>query len=325
VELKKIPVIHDVTTPVKLADTFNECARNMLDVCYSFYTKPLLVVADKLTSKWLAKAKPPYMDEIYQLSEKLGPGVITINLSYEWGCTTAAHDDPSGNGVRLIRTLDWPIKGGMGDKIIVAKQKGPAGEFYNMTYPGFVGVLNAVAPGRFAIAINSAPIPVHGWTKPVDWLIDRMKKARSNDIPAPFLLRKVFEECATYDDAVRMLSETPICTAALFTISGINKGEHAVIERRYDEHFIHKENSCTSNMWINNHWKGQGRHNDPEERLRFMRKTHRTAKGNFDWLQPPVKNKDTVLVFEANAKTGSLRMFGAEGGNPVTQTLEIIL
>ena len=78
-------------------------------------------------------------------------------------------------------------------------------------------------------------------------------------------------------------------------------------------------------MWLNNHWKGQGRHNGPEERLRFMQKVHKTAKGNFDWLLAPVKNDDTVLVFEANAKTGSLKLFGAESGKPVTQTLEIML
>ena len=36
--------------------------------------------------------------------------------------------------------------------------QGPAGEFFNITWPGFVGALTAMAPWRFAAAINQAPL-----------------------------------------------------------------------------------------------------------------------------------------------------------------------
>jgi hypothetical protein len=40
----------------------------------------------------------------------------------------------------------------------VAHRYGPAGEFFDVTWPGAVGTLTAVAPGRFAAAINQAPL-----------------------------------------------------------------------------------------------------------------------------------------------------------------------
>jgi hypothetical protein len=36
--------------------------------------------------------------------------------------------------------------------------RGPAGEYYSVTWPGYVGTLTALAPDRFAAAINQAPL-----------------------------------------------------------------------------------------------------------------------------------------------------------------------
>ena len=40
----------------------------------------------------------------------------------------------------------------------VARQRGVAGDFLSVTWPGFAGLLTAVAPGRFAASINQAPM-----------------------------------------------------------------------------------------------------------------------------------------------------------------------
>jgi hypothetical protein len=49
--------------------------------------------------------------------------------------------------------------------------RGPAGEYHNITWPGYVGILTASAPGRFAAAINQAPLwrrTRKPWLRPYD-------------------------------------------------------------------------------------------------------------------------------------------------------------
>ena len=60
-------------------------------------------------------------------------------------------------GPVLRRTLDWPFPG-LGRLVEVARQRGAAGDFLSVTWPGFAGLLTAVAPGRFAASINQAPM-----------------------------------------------------------------------------------------------------------------------------------------------------------------------
>ena len=97
----------------------------------------------------------PYIGEIAAISGALGfSGVWFLNGSYQWGCTAYARDD---DAPWLVRTLDWPFPG-LGRHVEVARMAGPGGEFYSVTWPGFVGVLTGMAPGRFAASINQAPM-----------------------------------------------------------------------------------------------------------------------------------------------------------------------
>jgi hypothetical protein len=48
----------------------------------------------------------------------------------------------------LARTLDWPFPGSAPYR--VARMRGAAGDFINVTWPGYAGTLTASAPGRFA-------------------------------------------------------------------------------------------------------------------------------------------------------------------------------
>src|ERR1700675_437794 len=64
---------------------------------------------------------------------------------------------------------------GLGRHVEVARMAGPAGEYYSVTWPGFVGVLTAMAPGRFAATINQAPLKRrtrHPWLRPLDIAIN---------------------------------------------------------------------------------------------------------------------------------------------------------
>ena len=49
--------------------------------------------------------------------------------------------------------------------------RGAAGEFINVSWPGYAGTLTASAPGRFAAAINQAPLRRRTrkpWLRPYD-------------------------------------------------------------------------------------------------------------------------------------------------------------
>src|SRR5215210_4564344 len=119
---------------------------------------PTLPVADRIVRQWLARTPSPYLGELDAIAMHTRvSGVYAINLSYEYGCTTLARADAPGLAPTLRRTVDWPFLG-LGRAAIVAHRSGPAGAFFDVTWPGAVGTLTALAPRRFAAAINQAPL-----------------------------------------------------------------------------------------------------------------------------------------------------------------------
>ena len=101
------------------------------------------------------------------------PGIWFLNGCYQWGCTALAREQAGAPW--LARTLDWPFPG-LGRYLEVARMQGPAGAFDNVGWPGYVGVLTASAPGRFAAAINQAPLwrrTRHPWLRPYDMALQR--------------------------------------------------------------------------------------------------------------------------------------------------------
>ena len=131
----------------------------------------MLFRSDRVSSAWLKGTPSPYVGEIAEIAAIAGrPGVWFVNASYEWGCTTRIDVEPAPI---LRRTLDWPFPG-LGRYVEVALQDGGAGPYASLTWPGAVGVLTAVSRGRFAAAINQAPL--YRRTKPAALL------------PADFLL-----------------------------------------------------------------------------------------------------------------------------------------
>ena len=118
----------------------------------------LLSLGDRAAWRWLERTGNPYRQEIDGVRRRLGrPGAVMLNMSYEWSCSAGVGADPAGVGNRLLRTLDWPLPG-LGRALVVARQQGAAGGYYNVTWPGYVGVLTAMAPGRFSAAINQPPL-----------------------------------------------------------------------------------------------------------------------------------------------------------------------
>jgi hypothetical protein len=129
------------------------------DECLTWFAAPvrrLLPLLDRGARRWLRRSHSPYVGEIEAIARSLGfPGVWLLNGSYQWCCTAYAGDR---DGVPfLARTLDWPFAG-LGRHVEVAQMQGPAGAYFNVTWPGYVGALTTMAPGRFAVALNQAPL-----------------------------------------------------------------------------------------------------------------------------------------------------------------------
>jgi hypothetical protein len=317
--------------PLAAAQAAERQMQALLDNARRLIPPPLLAITDRAARKWLTRAQNPYLDEIDAIAALAGrSGAHTLNTSFEWCCTCGVGDDPEG-GVRLLRVLDWG-QSGLGRAVIVAWQQGPAGDFANITWPGFVGVIAAMAPGRFAVALNQAPMMSWGLSRPMDWLIGRLGVWRSQALPAAHLLRRVCETCASYEDAAEMLSQTPLCLPALFTLAGTKPGQGCVIERTPNAATRRELPTAVANHWAND-WSNPGADHwvDPPrgDRPRGVASRERQAlmeaalAGGASWTVPPIINRDTRLVAAINPARGCLTLQGWEKDGPVTAELAL--
>jgi len=158
--LQHIPVV-DLRDggPPRHAGNSARQARALRDACLGFLPRaalPFVPVLDRASRHWLERARSPYLQEIAQIADTLGfSGVWLLNASYQWCCTSRATEE---NGVPwLMRTLDWPFLG-LGRYAEVAHMRSTCGDFFSVTWPGYVGALTAMAPSRFAACVNQAPL-----------------------------------------------------------------------------------------------------------------------------------------------------------------------
>ncbi len=281
-------------------------------------------VGNAVSRRWLARNQNPYLHEIDALAMTAGvSGVHLLNMSYEWTCTSSAAPDPEGRGMRLLRTLDWPLDG-LGRHVIVAHVDAPAGTYENITWPGFAGVATAMAPGRFAAAINQPPM--RKWTSScwLDWGINRIRLWRRRALPPVHLLRQVFDSCRTFDEAKTTLSEMPISMPAFFTLVGTEPGEGCVIERMEGEVVVRDSPATCANHWVSMSEPGRIRGVDSEGRYAAMDANRDQAglKATFDWVSAPILNPTTRLAVIANPATGRLNVQGWENEAPATAVFE---
>jgi hypothetical protein len=347
VEIPEIPLV-DIGRGggIALFDAQADRAAALVDTALS--THALLPfaarLADQVSRRWLERQANPYRDEIAHIAERLSRrGAYFFNIFYEWACSTSAAPDPCGNGARLIRVLDWGLTG-IGRYVVVARHETAQGPFYNVTWPGFVGVLTAMAPGRFAIAINQAlRIQILGprW---IDEALSRTRLLRLADAtPAAHLLRHVCEEAGDYESAVRMLMDRSILLAmpAIFSLSGSERTQCCIVEAITRDRRLHrgvetdKFTVGAANDWLSPDLEGAPRPHalewermTPRENNRVRRKAICALQGGAfagtSDLAPPVLNGHTVLVAAANAATGTLLVEALDpipGRGPVPQVV----
>ena len=289
------------------------------------YTPLGLRLADARTRVWAARLDSPYAAEVAAVEREMArPGAYLLNHAYEWGCTTGAADDPALGGATLWRTLDWPFDG-LGRALVATRQSGAAGPYMSLTWPGFAGVLTALAPGRFAGAINQPPSLRSGWGRAAGWLAARRSVGLSRALPPAHLLRLAFDTCRDFAEALALLRRTPICLPAIFTLAGPEPGEAQVIERT--------ETGCfePAAAVAANHWAsapgppGRPRNASSHARRAAMADVLALSPDwSLGWMRPPLRQPDTRLVAMLNPRAGRLVAEGWEKSGPVTRRLELL-
>ena len=319
-----IPIIEvGKSSPLVLVESKPDRVTNLIDSAASYYGKFTIETLDKLSEYWLHRNENPYKEEIDAISKAVNrSGVYMLNMSLEWSCTSGVGPDTINGGNRLIRTLDWPLDG-IGAEVVVGRFQGAEGIYDSVTWPGFCGVLTAVAPDRFSAAINQAPM--QSWSRVcwLDWVLGRVKMWRENSLPPVHLLRQVFDQCKNYNEAREILCNTPLSMPALFTLSGLEEDESCLIERTEDEVCVHEGKGAVSNHWLRLNRNNIHLSPNSQERLNQMNNVLDISPNNFDWVTPPILNTDTRLSVMANARTGSLEVLGwgkdGKGAVPATK------
>jgi hypothetical protein len=327
--LPAIPMIDARRDPLAAADP--AAVRALRDMVFGRFTpvlKAVLPLADRVARRWLARSASPYLAELDAAAARTGvAGIYAINISYEYGCTTLARADAPGAPPTLRRTLDWPFLG-LGRAAVVARRAGPAGEFLDVTWPGAVGTLTAVAPGRFAAAINQAPL-LRRTRADMLRVVDYGRNLagtlwRERGMPPLHLLRHTFETATTFAEALDLLTRTEITRPVLVTLVGCAPDEIAVIERRERDATVRRGVGSVANDWREVHasWEPRpcalaDRRLDSVTRCATIEEAVLRSVEPFGWLVPPVRNWNTRLAVETNAGEGWLRVLGFEPCNDV--------
>lgn len=310
-----------------------ELARSLHRECMAWgplaLVQPLMPVLDRLARSWFRRSRSPYTSEIEAIAKLLGfSGAWFLNGSYQWGCTALAREERGAPW--LARTLDWPLPG-MGRHVDVARMSGSAGDFYNVAWPGYVGVLTAMAPGRFAAAINQAPL-----RRRSHWRALRFADIAANavntwrhvrHIPADQLLRQVFETCGSFAEARARLETVPVARPVIYTLIGCAPGERCVIERTEVAFRTRYEGVSAANDWevadpnyearlgadkafTGTYAEAAASSRQRSEAVAEWQGTF--ARGSFAWVMAPVLNRYTRLAVEMCPAEGALRVLGYE-------------
>jgi hypothetical protein len=322
--LPEIPVLKvGADWPYEVLDQEFDRLNTLLNESSGRIPKLAVRLADAISRRWLERWHETYLNEIDRISARIArPGAYFFNLSYEWGCTTSAGPSPDRRSARLIRTLDWPDRG-LGRYVVAVRVESAAGPWLTLTWPGYTGVLQAVAPGRFAAALNQAPMDRTTGLYLTDWIFSRFEVWRRPHLTPALLLRQVFEKARDFQDAKAMLSNTPVALPTIYTLAGIRPEEACVIERLPESVHLIDGPAGAANAWQTPGWAGHARGKDNGARLDLMRTAVPSLDGEFDWLQPPILNRRTRLALVADAASGALVARGYEDERAATATLII--
>ena len=206
----------------KFSTVQSENAAKLADYYYQDLasTTDMLDQIQALAVQIIPSAYIAEMEAISRMTDIPMGRIILCNSYYDLmkpliGCTAFAFDGP--HGPIHARNLDWWTENNLlGECSELFYFTGaPAGDFYAVSWAGYIGVLSGMAPGRFAFTLNavisSDPFEI--------------------STPVSFKLREAFETCKTYDEAITFLQQITLPSDCLLLVSGPKSGEYCVIER----------------------------------------------------------------------------------------------
>jgi hypothetical protein len=309
--------------PMATLEAFEDRAHDLLNLATHRVPAAALRQLDKVSKAWLEKWQNSHRAEIDAIAERLNrPGAYFFSVNYEWGCTCRVAPSPDRKSARLVRVLDWRTPG-LGRNVIAARVAGKSGRYVTLTWPGYTGVLTAMAPGRFSAALNQAPMRKAVGFYYFDWAANRRRVWNMPHVMPAHLLRDVFEKASTYDEARTLLMEHPISTPAIFSLAGLKPHETVVIERTETEARVHDGAQVAANHWQAAGWTGHPRGHDSAGRAAMMHRIGTELDSGFPWLKPPILNEHTRIVMVSDASDGRLVAQGFEKREPATTKLEL--
>lgn len=323
-DLPKIPVL-DVGPRFGIETLERELdrAHALFDKATHRVPRAVLRSLDGVSRRWLQRWDHAHLEEIDAIAAKIGrPGAYFLSVNYEWGCTCRVGPSPDAKSARLVRVLDWATPG-LGRHLICARVNAAAGPFVALTWPGYSGVIQAMAPGRFSAALNQAPMRSTTGLWPIDWAANRARVWRTPHPTPVSVLRDVFETAGDFKEAKEMLTKRPVAAPAIFSIAGLKPNECAVIERREETAHVHEGTNTAANHWQTPGWRASPRGSDSPGRAAMMHKVVPDFDPSFPWLAAPILNPRTRLVMMADASTGRVLAQGYEAAGPATAVLEL--
>lgn len=311
--------------PVQTLTAHLDRAHALMDMATARVPLTALRQLDRVSRAWLVKWNNAQLAEIDAVAAILDrPGVYFFSVNYEWGCTCRVAPAPDADSARLLRVLDWRTPG-LGANVLAACVMAPAGRYVTLTWPGYTGVLSALAPGRFAVALNQAPMRKAAGFYFLDWAANRVR-VWSMPHPTPaHVLRSVCDNVGSFEQAVDLLQTAPLSTPAIFSLCGLDACETVVIERTETEARVHRGSRVAANHWQSPGWQGHPRGTDSEGRAAMLARIAPDFGSGFGWLEPPVLNSRTRLAMVADATAGRIEVQGFEAEAAATALLELTI
>lgn len=164
-----------------------------------------------------------YLEEtefIASISDFTADQVLIANLYYDLlkfylGCTAFAAE--ADETIYHARNLDWHTDNnllGKHSRIFNFQRNGKT-VFKTVSWPGFIGALSGMKPGKFSLTLNAV----------------LSKDSPEIALPVSFLLRDILNSADSFEQAKTTLETTIIASDCLILLTGIKSTEMAVIER----------------------------------------------------------------------------------------------
>jgi len=180
-----------------------------------------------LLHRWHGSRYGAELDLLAAASERGRAELLLANLAYDLGtlgCSTFLQDGRAGP--LHARNLDWPFPGTLLRRhgCVLRVHGAPAGGYAVVGWPGLVGALTAVAPGRFTVSVNFVRHRHGGLGR-------LLARAARGALPVPWAVRDALDHARTFAEATERLRRAPLLAPVLLALAGPRRGEAVVLER----------------------------------------------------------------------------------------------